>query len=99
MKTAGITDAEKRRIMVYDLLIGVGIPVLQMTVGECAWPFAANWLFTRTQSRVRCFRKSLQPTRGFRPYLVFLEYSANLCPLSLVARGDWHCVSLLLWLV
>ena len=36
MKTAGITDVEKRRIMIYDLLIGVGIPVLQMTVGEYA---------------------------------------------------------------
>ena len=36
MKSAGITDAEKRRIMVYDLLIGVGIPVLQMIVRECA---------------------------------------------------------------
>ncbi|KAF8491683.1 pheromone A receptor-domain-containing protein, partial [Russula emetica] len=30
MKTAGITDVEKRRNLIYDLLIGVGIPVLQM---------------------------------------------------------------------
>jgi hypothetical protein len=36
MKTAGITDVEKRRNLIYDLLIGVGIPVLQMIVGECA---------------------------------------------------------------
>jgi hypothetical protein len=34
MKTAGTTDAEKRRNLIYDLLIGVGIPVLQMIVGE-----------------------------------------------------------------
>ena len=36
MKTAGITDVEKRRNLIYDLLIGIGIPVLQMIVGECA---------------------------------------------------------------
>jgi hypothetical protein len=44
MKTAGATDAEKRRNLIYDLLMGVGIPVLQMVAGECAWPFAANRL-------------------------------------------------------
>ena len=36
MKTAGITDEEKRRNLIYDLLIGVGIPILQMAVGEFA---------------------------------------------------------------
>jgi hypothetical protein len=36
MKTAGVTDAEKRRNLTYDLLIGIGIPVLQMVFGECA---------------------------------------------------------------
>ena len=36
MKTAGITDVEKRRNLRYDLLIGVGIPVLQMIAGKCA---------------------------------------------------------------
>jgi hypothetical protein len=33
---AGMTDAEKRRNLLYDLLIGVGIPVLQMITRECA---------------------------------------------------------------
>ncbi|KAF8491701.1 pheromone A receptor-domain-containing protein [Russula emetica] len=32
MKSAGTTDAENRRIVIIDLLIGVGIPVLQMIV-------------------------------------------------------------------
>ncbi|KAF8491698.1 pheromone receptor [Russula emetica] len=32
MKSAGITDAENRRIVIIDLLIGVGIPVLQMYI-------------------------------------------------------------------
>jgi pheromone a factor receptor len=34
MKSAGTTDAENRRIVLIDLLIGVGIPVLQMIARE-----------------------------------------------------------------
>jgi hypothetical protein len=49
MKSVGTTDAENRRIVIIDLLIGVGIPVLQMIAGECAWPFSFYWLFTRMQ--------------------------------------------------
>ena len=30
MKSAGTTDAENRHIILIDLLIGIGIPVLQM---------------------------------------------------------------------
>ncbi len=36
MKASGITDAENRRILIIDLLIAVGIPVLQMIVREYA---------------------------------------------------------------
>ena len=36
MKSAGTTDAENRHIVIIDLLIGVGIPVLQMVSRECA---------------------------------------------------------------
>jgi hypothetical protein len=36
MKSAGTTDAGDRRIIITDLLIGVGIPVLQMVLRECA---------------------------------------------------------------
>ncbi len=36
MKASGTTDAENRRIFIVDLLIGVGIPILQMIVRECA---------------------------------------------------------------
>ena len=35
MKSAGTTDAKDRRIVIIDLLIGVGIPVLQMVLREC----------------------------------------------------------------
>jgi hypothetical protein len=34
MKSMGATDAENRRIILIDLLIGVGIPVLQMIARE-----------------------------------------------------------------
>ncbi len=47
MKTAGVTDAEKRRNLIYDLLIGIGIPFLQMIVGECAELFAVNRLYNK----------------------------------------------------
>ena len=35
MKSAETTDTENRRILIIDLLIGVGIPVLQMVLREC----------------------------------------------------------------
>jgi pheromone a factor receptor len=38
------TDADKRRAVIYDLLIGVGIPILQIVAGECAFPFNINRL-------------------------------------------------------
>jgi pheromone a factor receptor len=31
-----ITDTQKRRALIYDLLIGVGIPILQILAGACA---------------------------------------------------------------
>jgi hypothetical protein len=34
MKNGGTTDAENRRIVLIDLLIGIGIPVLQMISRE-----------------------------------------------------------------
>src|SRR5882757_7129730 len=39
MKVMGMTDDEKRRAVMQDLLIGVGIPVLQIIARECARPF------------------------------------------------------------
>ena len=99
MKTAGMTDVEKRRNLIYDLLIGIGIPILQMIASEWAQPFVANRLYTRTQSRVRCFRISLRHFWGCRPSPFFLAHATDLCPLSCVARGDWHRISLLLWWV
>ena len=36
MKVVVLTDAQKRRALIYDLLIGVGIPILQIIARECA---------------------------------------------------------------
>ena len=35
-KVVMTTDAEKRRAVIQDLLIGVGIPILQIIARECA---------------------------------------------------------------
>ena len=35
-KTGIPSGADKRRAVILDLLIGVGIPILQMITGECA---------------------------------------------------------------
>jgi pheromone a factor receptor len=40
--TAMPTSADKRRAVIYDLLIGVGIPIFQIISGECALPFTID---------------------------------------------------------
>ena len=39
MKAVVLTDALRRRALIHDLLIGVGIPILQIIAGECAQVF------------------------------------------------------------
>ena len=97
MKTVAFTSSEKRRAAFFDLLIGVGIPILQIISGECAWPFTIDRLFTKIQSRVCCFVESLQHIRGLWPLSLRGEYTADLCPLPCMARGDRYYSSLLLW--
>ena len=55
VKSVMITREEKRRAVIQDLLIGVGIPILQIIARECTWLFVVNKSFTRTQYRLRCF--------------------------------------------
>jgi hypothetical protein len=54
------TDAEKRRAVMQDLMIGIGLPILQIVARECAQPFTISELFTRMRSRIRCFAESLR---------------------------------------
>ena len=62
-KAVVISDAQRRRALIYDLLIGVGIPLLQIIAGKCANMFTLYRLFTGMQfTRVCCFGKSLQHT-------------------------------------
>jgi pheromone a factor receptor len=35
-RAAVVTDTQRRRALIYDLLIGVGIPILQIIAGQCA---------------------------------------------------------------
>jgi hypothetical protein len=91
------TDVEKRRAVIQDLLIGVGLPILQIISRECVWSFTDSELFTRMRSRIRCFITSLQHIRGFWPFLRHGGYSANIHTLLRVARGDRHGIPILLW--
>jgi hypothetical protein len=59
-KAAMTTNADRRRAVIQDLLIGVGLPILQIIAGECPYPYTVNELFTRMQFRIRCFLASLQ---------------------------------------
>jgi hypothetical protein len=54
------TDAEKRRAVIQDLMIGVGLPILQIIARECVWLCTNSELFTRMRSRIRCFAESLR---------------------------------------
>ena len=51
MKPMTTTRAEKRRELTLDLLIGLGIPVLEMIISKCAHPFAINRLLTWMELR------------------------------------------------
>ena len=59
-KVAMTTSAERRRAVIQDLLIGLGIPILQMIVRECIPLFMVSELFTRMQPRIRCMLGSLR---------------------------------------
>jgi Pheromone A receptor len=47
LKSVTITASEKRRAVMVDLLIGIGIPILQMISRESAWSVFLSRLFTR----------------------------------------------------
>lgn len=37
MKTVTVTAAEKRRDNIIDLILGIGLPILQVILGKSAW--------------------------------------------------------------
>jgi hypothetical protein len=55
IKTVTVTPSEKRRTVMIDLLIGIGIPIIQMITRESAWSAFLSRLLTWMQLRVhRC---------------------------------------------
>lgn len=42
IKTVTVTTSEKRRAVMIDLLIGIGIPILQMIARECTWSVSST---------------------------------------------------------
>jgi pheromone a factor receptor len=86
------TKAEKRRAVITDLLIGLGIPILQMISREHVLPFTFIQLFTRMQCRVCRFWTSLQFTRRFWSLPDNCENVAVLPLLLGLAVGNRHCI-------
>ena len=57
---------EKRQAVIQDLLIGVGIPILQIIARECAYPFNINRSFTKNAIQSMLFRR-IVTTYKLRP--------------------------------
>jgi pheromone a factor receptor len=57
MKAVMTTSSEKRRAVKYDLVIGVGIPILQIIARECRQPSTFVRLFSRMQMQSVLFRR------------------------------------------
>ena len=52
-----ITRSEKRRAIINDLLIGLGLPVLQMCARECACPFTCQPVVYKDAIQNTLFRR------------------------------------------
>ena len=82
-KAAMTTNSERRRAVIQDLLIGVGIPILQIVARECAYPFHVNTFTRMNQDYVA------SPTR----YYIFEDYGPFLAtvttPLSFILFYTW----------
>lgn len=77
------TKAEKRREIVQDLLIGLGIPILQMVTRECAQQFNINRL-------QRCNAEYIVSSNR---YDIFEDYGPHftvaLTPLVFILMSSW----------
>ena len=50
------THSGKRRAVIIDLLIGLGLPIIRMPLRTCAHPFTLNRLFYTTAMQITLFR-------------------------------------------
>ena len=60
MNAVMFTSSDKRRAVIYDLFIGVGIPILQMASRKYAWTSTVDLFLTSMQSRLYYFCQSLR---------------------------------------
>ena len=97
-KAAKATKADKRRAIIQDLLIGAGIPVLQLIAREhLAIYHHCDKLFTRMQLRVHCFVESIRHNRGLRPSFHYRIHAVISHSLFIMANCDRYGIFLLLW--
>ena len=97
MKAVMITRSEKRRAVIVDLLISIGIPILQIIARKYCQTFAVSQSFMLMRYRLRYFWTSLQLIRGFRPGARHGANATNLLPLLRMAPGHRLRISRLLW--
>jgi hypothetical protein len=96
MKAVMVTRSEKRRAIIIDLLIGIGIPILQMIAREYR-PFALNQSLMLTRCRLHCVWTSFQLIRGFRPLIRSCAYAADFLPHLRMAPCHRLRIPRLLW--
>jgi hypothetical protein len=89
-KTVMPTGAKKRRAVMADLCIGLGIPILQMILREFAQrpPTFSRLFCLHGCNRVCCFGKSLPLIRGFRSLPLDCGYATILLPRLGVAYSN-----------
>jgi pheromone a factor receptor len=79
-----LSDAEKRRAVIQDLLIGVGLPILQIVARECAQSFAtASCLYG-------CDQEYVVSTNRYNIFEDFGPvFAIELTPLSFILFYAW----------
>ena len=89
LKNVMITRADKRRAVIQDLFICVGIPILQIISRKCAFPFTINRLNKHYPQNTlfRCIG-----TTYLRILALFLRPHRLRLPSFSSTRGPWRLV-------
>ena len=88
-----ITRSEKRRAIIYDLLLGIGLPILQIVAGECTLAFTYRRVVYK-----ECYSEYVVDTNRYLIFEDFGPYFAiAVTPLAFVLFYAWPlaigCVS------
>ena len=95
-KVVMVTRSDNRRAVIIDLLIGIGIPILQMIMRECHQLFTLHRSFILARCRVRRFGTPLPHIRRFWPLSLPCARATDFLPLLRMACGDRLRISRLL---